>query len=437
MKQSYFPSAHSAKKPSPTALLPLPNQSFFKKMVAFAGPGYLVAVGYMDPGNWATNLAGGSKFGYTLLSVILISNLMAIVLQYLSIKLGVITGKDLAQACRDYYSKPISIFLWILAEIGIIACDIAEVIGSAIGLQLLFGLPLFAGVVLTACDVFLFLALQHKRTHYLQGVIAFFIALIILCFLIIILLAKPPLAAILHGLIPHKEILYNSEMLYLAVGILGATVMPHNLYLHSALVKKYHAGSDDQKAQAVQFNSFDLVSALTIAFFVNAAILITSAAVFYSRGLYHVAEIQDAYQLLTPLLNSNLASTAFAVALLISGQNSTITGTLAGQIIMEGFINIQFKPWMRRLIGRALAIIPAALSILYFGHHGLAQLLLASQIILSLQLPFAIFPLIHFTSDSSKMSSFCNAKSTMLLSLLIAFIITGLNIWLISSSLLN
>jgi manganese transport protein len=406
--------------------------SLFAKLLAFSGPGYLVAVGYMDPGNWATDLAGGSKFGYSLLIVIFLSNLMAIVLQYLAIKLGVAAQKDLAQACRDYYSKPVSIALWLLAEIAIIACDLAEVIGSAIGLNLLFSIPLSIGVFITAFDVLLLLMIQHKGFRYLETLIVILIGLIMLCFGVIIRLAKPSLAAVMEGFLPTPEILLNQEMLYLAIGIIGATVMPHNLYLHSAVVQtRRHQDSFTHTKEAIFFNTIDSTIALTLAFLVNAAILIVSAAVFHTNGMHHVAEIQDAYQLFTPLLNTHFASLVFAIALLISGQNSTITGTLAGQIIMEGFMHIQLKPWVRRLISRGLTIIPASLAILFFGQHGLAQLLLISQVILSLQLPFAIFPLIQFTNNEAIMGYHYNAPITKICAFTIGGIITFLNIWLL------
>lgn len=406
--------------------------SFFKKLLAFSGPGYMVAVGYMDPGNWATGLAGGSKFGYTLLSVIFISNLMAILLQHLALKLGIVTGRDLAQACRDHYSKPIVIFLWVLAEIAIIACDLAEVIGSAIALNLLFNIPLIFGVIITSVDVLLLLTLQHKKFRYLEIIVMVLIAIIMVCFAIDFVLAKPNMMEILKAFIPPAELLRNPEMLYIAIGILGATVMPHNLYLHSSIAQtRHYEETVKSKKEAIKFSTIDSTIALSLAFFVNAAILIVAAAVFYSRGIYTVTEIQEAYYLFAPLLGTSVASIVFALALLASGQNATVTGTLAGQIIMEGFINIKVIPWLRRLISRGITIVPAALAVIFFGQHGLAQLLLLSQIILSLQLPFAIVPLVKFTSQRSKMGVFANSKILIAIAYTIAAIIILLNFWLI------
>lgn len=411
------------------------KKSFFKKLLAFSGPGYLVAVGYMDPGNWATDLAGGSKFGYTLLSIILLSNLMAIVLQYLSLKLGIVTGRDLAQACRDHYTRPVSIFLWILAEIAIIACDVAEVIGSALALQLLFGIPLIFGVIITIFDVLLLLLMQHKGFRYLELLVILLIVTILLCFTVNIILSRPALVAVLQGFIPTLELVTNAEMLYIAVGILGATVMPHNLYLHSAVVQtRSYDQTNDAKKEAIFFSTIDSTVALCLAFLVNAGILIVAAAVFYTRGMHDVAEIQDAYQLLTPLLGTQCASVVFACALLASGQNATVTGTLAGQIIMEGFMAVQIRPWLRRCISRVLAIVPAIFCVWYFGSHGLAQLLLVSQVVLSLQLPFAIFPLVKFTSQKSKMGFFANSPCMVIAAYAIAFTVALLNIWLLYSA---
>ncbi len=409
--------------------------TFFKKMLAFSGPGYLVAVGYMDPGNWATDLAGGSKFGYTLLSVILVSNIMAIVLQYLALKLGIVAGRDLAQACRDNYSRPLTIFLWIVAEIAIIACDLAEVIGSALGLHLLFNIPLVIGVIITALDVFILLLLQQKSFRYLESLVIILIVTILACFGFNIILSNPHIASLFHGFIPTSELITNSEMLYIAVGILGATVMPHNLYLHSAVVQtRSFDNTHEGKKEAIFFSSIDSTVALCLAFFVNAGILIVAAAVFHVRGMHEIAEIQDAYKLLTPLLGSTLASIVFACALLASGQNATITGTLAGQIIMEGFTAWRMSPWLRRLMSRALAILPAIFVVWFFGQHGLAQLLLVSQVVLSLQLPFAVFPLVRFTSQKEKMGPFVNSTCMIWLSYAIAFTIALLNGWLLYST---
>lgn len=406
--------------------------SFWRKLLAFGGPGFLVAVGYMDPGNWATDLAGGSRFGYTLLSVIFLSNLMAILLQHLSIKLGIVTGRDLAQASRDHYRKPVAFMLWVFAEIAIAACDLAEVIGSAIALNLLFGIPLMAGIIITALDVLLLLALQHKGFRYLEALVITLILTIIGCFGLEIWLSQPSIMGILQGLLPSPEIVVNKDMLYIAAGILGATVMPHNLYLHSAIVQtRSYDESNDGKKEAIKFATIDSTVALFLAFFVNAAILITAAATFHGKGVGEVAEIQDAYKLLTPLLGTTLASTVFALALLASGQNSTITGTLAGQIIMEGFINVRLKPWLRRLITRLIAIVPAIFVVYLYGNHGLNQLLILSQVILSMQLSFAVFPLVKFTSEKIKMGPFVNPFWITILSYSIAFVIAILNIWLV------
>ncbi len=337
---------------------------------------------------------------------------MAILLQYCALKLGIVTGKDLARACRDYYSKPVSIILWILAELAVIATDLAEVIGSAIGLQLLFGVPLTWGVCITAADVLLLLAFTHNHIRIVQALVTALIGAIIACFAIIIFLAEPSWQGIFVGLLPSVEIIKNPDMLYLAIGILGATVMPHNLYLHSALVKNDSETSTAQKKESIFYSAIDTCTALTFAFFVNAAILIVAAAIFYERGMYNVAEIQDAYYLLTPLLSTSVASFVFALALLISGQNSTLTGTLAGQIILEGFINVKIPAWMRRLIGRFITIIPALIGIMIFGECCLSRMMILSQIVLSLQLPFAVFPLIQFTSSSRIMGSFANSKIT-------------------------
>ena len=384
--------------------------SFLKRFLALSGPGYLIAVGYMDPGNWATDLSGGAQYGYALLSVILISNFMAMLLQYCALKLGIVTGKDLARACRDYYPRALSMPLWILAELAVIATDLAEVIGSAIALQLLFGIPLIIGVCLTAADVLLLLMLTNRHTKFVELLVAALIAVIIICFTIIIIIAKPSWWGILKGCIPTTRILMDPEMLYLAIGILGATVMPHNLYLHSALVRNDPHADDDAKGKSIFYSGLDSCVALTFAFFVNAAILIVSAAVFFKHGLYTVAEIQDAYYLFTPILSTGVASFVFAIALLISGQNSTLTGTLAGQVILEGFANIKIAAWARRLIGRLITIVPAVVGIIVIGECCLSQMMIFSQIVLSLQLPFAVFPLIQFTSNPKIMGSFTNAR---------------------------
>jgi manganese transport protein len=412
--------------------VPVTGVSWWRKLLAFAGPGYLVAVGYMDPGNWATGLAGGSAFGYSLLSVILISNLMAVLLQGLSSKLGIVTGRDLAQACRDHYSKPTVWFLWVICELAIAACDLAEVIGSAIALELLFGIPLPVGVAITALDVLLILYLQHKGFRLLEALVIALVATIGLCFLFELVIARPELAAVAQGFVPSTEILENRQMLYIALGILGATVMPHNLYLHSSIVQtRRYAENTEGKREAVRFAFIDSTVALTFALFINAAILIVAAATFHRAGYHDVAEIQDAYQLLTPLLGVGGASAVFALALLASGQNSTLTGTLAGQIVMEGFLNIRIRPWLRRLITRAIAIVPAAIVAILYGDKGTAELLVLSQVILSMQLSFAVFPLVRFTSDRVKMGEFVNPVWLKVLAYLIAFFIAALNVWLL------
>jgi len=405
---------------------------FWRKMLAFAGPGYMVAVGYMDPGNWATDLAAGARFNYTLLSVIMISNLMAILLQALAVKLGIVTGRDLAQACRDFYSKPVSIFLWVLCEVAIAACDLAEVIGSAIALNLLFGLPLAWGVCLTALDVLAVLYLQQKGFRYIEAFVIALIGIIGACFMIEIILSRPSPSGILAGFVPRPEILRNPEMLYIAIGILGATVMPHNLYLHSSIVQTRKYGSTPKALkEAIRFATLDSTVALMFALFINAAILIMSAATFHYSGNRDVAEIGDAYKLLSPLLGTTLASILFAVALLCSGQNSTLTGTLAGQIVMEGFLNIRLRPWLRRLITRLIAIVPAVLCVILYGESGTAKLLILSQVVLSLQLSFAVFPLVRFTSDRHKMQEFANPPWLKTLAWIVALVIGSLNGWLL------
>ena len=409
-----------------------PTANFFRKILAFAGPGFLVAVGYMDPGNWATDLAGGSKYNYTLLSVIMISNFMAILLQSLSLKLGIATGRDLAQACRDHYSKPVSFFLWIICELAIAACDLAEVIGSAIALNLLFGLPLIWGVCITALDVLLILLLQNKGFRYTEALVIALVLTIGVCFGLEIIFSRPDLLGIAKGFLPSPQIITNPDMLYIAMGILGATVMPHNLYLHSSIVQtRLYELNPRGKREAIKFATIDSTFALMFALFINAAILIVSAATFYSRGRNDIAEIGDAYKLLTPLLGVTGASSLFAIALLASGQNSTLTGTLAGQIVMEGFLNIRLKPWLRRLITRLIAIIPAVVVTIISGETGTAKLLVLSQVILSLQLSFAVFPLVMFTSDKLKMGEFVNRLWIKLLAWLVAVIIASLNAWLL------
>jgi manganese transport protein len=407
------------------------SSTFLRKLLAFAGPGFLVAVGYMDPGNWATDLAAGSRYNYTLLSVIMISNLMAILLQSLCIKLGIVTGRDLAQACRQSFSRPVSLGLWFVCEISIAACDLAEVIGSAIALNLLFHIPLLWGVCLTALDVFLMLFLQEKGYRYIEALVISLIALIALCFGAEILFSHPSFAGIARGFIPSSRIVTHPAMLYIAIGILGATVMPHNLYLHSAIVQtRDFARTPAGKREAIKFCNIDSAVALTFALLINAAILIVSAAAFHGSG-HDVAEIQDAYKLLSPLLGVTGASALFALALLASGQNSTLTGTLAGQIVMEGFLDIHMRPWLRRIITRGVAIVPAIIVTAVAGESGTAKLLVLSQVVLSMQLSFAVFPLVMFTNDPGKMGEFVNTTPMKLLSWMVAVFIAALNLWLL------
>jgi manganese transport protein len=385
----------------------------------------------MDPGNWATDLAGGAQFGYALLTVILASNLMAILLQGLASKLGIVTGRDLAQACRDHYSRPVSFLLWVGCEIAIAACDLAEVIGTAIALNLIFHIPIAYGVVITSLDVLLVLYLQNKGFRLLEALVIALIATVGACFLFEIIISKPPFAAVMLGFLPSPEVVTNPAMLYIAVGILGATVMPHNLYLHSSIVQtRQYEETPAGKREAVHFAFIDSTLALSFALFINAAILIIAAATFHASGHSAVGEIQDAYKLLTPLLGAG-ASTVFALALLASGQNSTLTGTLAGQIVMEGFLNIRLRPWLRRLITRSIAIVPAAIVAILYGESGTAKLLVLSQVVLSMQLSFAVFPLVMFTSDKVKMGEFANPAWLKGLAYAVALVIAGLNIWLL------
>src|SRR5215469_15820559 len=398
--------------------------SFWRRMFAFAGPAYLVSVGYMDPGNWATDLEGGARFGYRLLWVLVMSNAMAILLQTLSARLGIVAGRDLAQACRETYPRGVNIALWILCEIAIAACDLAEVLGAAIGLNLLFHIPLLFGVLITAADTLLLLWFQSFGIRTLEAFVLSLIAVIAGCFFIEVLWAHPKPLDLAAGLIPRL----NKESLYLVITIVGATVMPHNMYLHSALVQTRHIGQNDAaKRAACRYNLIDSAVALNGAMFVNIAILVMAAAVFFSRGIA-VTEIQQAYQLLTPLLHTGLASAVFAIALICSGQSSTLTGTLAGQVVMEGFLDIRMRPWLRRMVTRSLAVIPAALTIYFAGPQSTLGLLLLSQCVLSMQLPFAIIPLIHFTSDRGRMGSFANRLWVKLLAWIVAAIIIALNL---------
>jgi manganese transport protein len=429
----------------PTAAVPVPSLPevyrtieipkggmWWKRMFAFLGPGYLVSVGYMDPGNWATDIAGGSKFGYTLLSVILISNLMAILLQSLCVRLGVATGRDLAQACRDYYSRPVSLVLWVLCEIAIVACDLAELLGSALALNLLFGIPMAVGVCLTTLDVLVLLWLQNKGFRYTEAIVLTLVATIGVCFGIQVLMSQPDWLGVAGGLVPTAQVLQNPEMLYIAMGILGATVMPHNLYLHSSIVQtRAWQASEPEKREAIKFATIDSTVALSMAFFVNAAIMVVAAAAFHRAGHFDVADIRDAHTLLSPLLGASIASTLFALALLASGQASTLTATLAGQIVMEGFLHIRLPAWLRRLVTRLLALVPALITIVYFGENSTGSLLVASQVVLSLQLSFAVIPLVIFTSNRKLMGVFVNPRWMTGLAWVVGVIIAALNAWLL------
>ena len=415
--------------------VPVPA-GFWRKVFAFAGPGYLVAVGYMDPGNWATDIAGGARYGYTLLSVVMISNLMAILLQAMSARLGIAAGRDLAQACRDSYSRPVVLALWVLAELAIAATDLAEVLGAAIALNLLFGLPILVGVVLTAFDVLVVLYLQQHRFRYVEVLVVLLILGIAGAFAVELWLSRPELRAVLAGFIPTSRIVLDQDMLYIALGILGATVMPHNLYLHSSIVQtRKYGDSDEDRASAIRFATLDSTVALSSALFINAAILIVAAATFHGTGNQHVADIDDAYLMLTPLLGTTVASTLFAVALLFAGQNATITGTLSGQIVMEGFLSLRLRPWLRRLITRLIAIVPALVVIAWYGESGTGPLLILSQVVLSLQLPFAVFPLLQFTSDRGKMGQFALPLWMRALAWPVAVVIAALNAWLLYQTL--
>ncbi|MCB1883050.1 MAG: Nramp family divalent metal transporter [Geminicoccaceae bacterium] len=403
-----------------------------RRLFAFFGPGYLVAVGYMDPGNWATDLAGGSAYGYTLLSVVLLSNLMAILLQSLTARLGIGAGLDLAQACRARYAPPVNLALWFLCELAIIACDLAEVIGTAIALNLLFGIPLVVGATLAALDVLLILMLQQRGFRWLEAFVIALILLIAGCFVVELALARPEIAAVAAGFIPSTRIVQDPAMLYIAIGILGATVMPHNLYLHSSIVQTRRVGpTAAEKRQAIRYASIDSTVALSFALFINAAILILAAAAFHTTGQTGVAEIEDAYQLLAPTLGVAAASTLFAVALLASGQNSTITATLAGQIVMEGFLRLRLPPWLRRLVTRLVAIVPVIVVTWLYGESGTARLLILSQVVLSLQLPFAVVPLVRFTTDRRLMGDLAASRSIAVLAWLATAVIIVLNVKLL------
>jgi manganese transport protein len=421
-----LPEAHG------TVPVPVGAGFFWKKMLAFAGPGYLVAVGYMDPGNWATDLAGGARYGYTLLSVVFISNLLAVLLQALAARLGIASGRDLAQACRDHYSRRTTVALWVLAEIAIAATDLAEVIGSAIALNLLFGLPLVIGVCLTSTDVLIVLYLQHHKFRYVEALVVLLIAGIAAAFALELVYSRPDLVAVAHGFLPTSGLFHDREMLYVAVGILGATVMPHNLYLHSSIVQtRKYGDSHESRGEAVSFAVLDSTIALTSALFINGAILVVAAATFHGTGYEGVADISDAYKLLAPLLGTTLASTVFALALLFSGQNATLTGTLAGQIVMEGFLNLRMRPWLRRLLTRLMAIVPALVTVVLYGERGTGSLLILSQVVLSLQLPFAVIPLILFVSDRKQMGRLAIGTLWKVVAWPCAALITLLNVWLL------
>ena len=429
---SWRQTSSSVSLPEVHRTVPIPATGFWRKLFAFAGPGYLVAVGYMDPGNWATDLAGGARFGYTLLSVIVISNFMAVLLQALAARLGIASGRDLAQACRDSYSKPVVLVLWVLCEIAIAACDLAEVIGAAIALNLLFHIPMAAGVCITSADVLLVLYLQHRGFRYVEALVVLLILGIAGVFAVQLWLAKPALGAMARAVVPVPEIVTSPEMLYIAISILGATVMPHNLYLHSSIVQtRMYADDHHSRREAVGLSTIDSTVALMSALFLNGAILVVAAATFHGTGHQDVADISDAYLLLAPLLGTSVASTLFAVALLFAGQNATLTGTLAGQIVMEGFLNIRLRPWLRRLITRLLAIIPALITVVLYGERGTGTLLVLSQVILSLQLPFAVFPLVMFVGNRKKMGDLVAPWWMLALAWPVAVVIAVLNVYLL------
>lgn len=404
----------------------------WRRVAAFLGPGYLVAVGYMDPGNWATSIAGGSRFGYSLLVVALVSNIMAIVLQSLCARLAIASGRDLAQACRDAYPRPVALSLWLLAEIAIIATDVAEVVGTAIGLNLLLGIPLELGVLITALDVFLILYLQRFGFRWIEALIIALLGVIALAFAIQIALADPDWGDVIRGFAPTTDIVADPEMLYLALGILGATVMPHNLYLHSGIVQTRNYGTTlPEKRQALRFATIDSTVALMFALTINASILILAAATFHKAGRFDVAELSEAHALLAPLLGAAIAPTLFGVALLCSGINSTVTATLAGQIVMEGFLDIKLPAWLRRLVTRGIAIVPAAAVTLWYGESGTARLLILTQVILSLQLSFAVFPLVGFTASRAKMGPLVAPRWLAIFAGFLAFTIAALNLKLL------
>ncbi|WP_185855753.1 Nramp family divalent metal transporter [Blattabacterium cuenoti] len=418
--------------------IPVYTQNIWKKIYAFTGPGLLISVGYMDPGNWATDIAGGSKFGYMLLSVICISNFFAIILQHLSIKLGIVCERDLAQACRDHYPPMVSFILWILCEIAISACDLAEIIGSVIALKLLFKIPILWGVFITATDVLIILFFQYKGFRYIESIVATLIFIILVCFIFELIHSKPEITEILKGIIPNTEIINNYRSFYISIGILGATVMPHNLYLHSSIIQtRKYPRTIKGKKMAIKYATIDSTFSLLLAFFINASILIISAATFHKFGYTEVSDITEAHKLLTPIIGSSLSGVLFALALLASGQNATIAGTLSGQIVMEGFINIKLKPWIRRLITRLIAIIPAIIVTIIYGEKGTSELLIISQIILSIQLIFTIIPLVNFTGDHDKMGLFTNGPILKITSWIITIVVIILNMFLLYNTLIR
>ncbi|MGV7210680.1 Nramp family divalent metal transporter [Oxalobacteraceae bacterium A2-2] len=393
----------------------------------FVGPGFLVAVGYLDPGNWATDLAAGSGYGYQLLWVVVLSSAMAMLLQTLSARLGIVTGMDLAQASRRYAPRGTLTLQWLLCELAICACDFAEVVGTAIALQLLFGLPLMWGVLVTVADVLLILLLQQRGWRYLEALVASLFALVLGCFIVTVALAAPDWGAVAGGLLPRTEILANHGQLYVAIGIIGATVMPHNLYLHSAAVRRHPAGAEGPR-QAMRYATIDVMLALSLALLVNAAILVTAGAVFHAHGHHAVAELQEAYHLIGPATGAAVASVLFGVALLAAGQSSSLTATLAGQVIMEGFVRLAWPPWARRLITRLIVVLPTVAVIHWQGDGGIARLLVLSQVVLSLQLPFAMLPLIAFTSSRRVMGGHANGRAVTVIAAVMLVLITALNV---------
>lgn len=413
------------------ASIPVPEgKGFWQTIRAFLGPGFMVAVGYMDPGNWATDLAGGASFGYTLLFVILVSSIFAMILQHLALKLGIATGRDLAQACGDAFSKPVAIFLWIICEVAIAACDLAEVVGSALALNLLFDIPILVGIFITILDVFLILYFQNRGFRKLEAIVMAMLAIISLSFGYELIVSQPEWGAVAKGLLPSSSILLDSKQLYVSIGILGATVMPHNLYLHSSIVQTRAFG--DRKANAIKFATYDSSFSLGFSFFINSGILILAAAAFHVTGNQQVADIREAHQLLNPVLGDRFASAFFAIALLASGQNATVTGTLAGQIVMEGFLDLRIKPWIRRLLTRLIAVIPAFFVTWLWGESKINDLLVLSQVVLSMQLSFAVIPLVMFTSDKEKMGEFVNSKFLQFISWAISAFILSLNLYLLA-----